>query len=153
LSKIVSKYIECYVYKKFPGGIKFLILKRSPKKEPYPNIWQIITGRIEKKEKAYETAIRELKEETGLTPVNMFNLPFVTQFYIGKSDELHLIPLFLAEVDEDKIRISEEHTEYLWLDYKSAYNKIYWLDQKENFKKIKKILKDKELFNILVQIK
>lgn len=153
MPEIVSKYIECYVYKKFSSGIKFLLLKRSKEKQPYPGIWQISTGRIEKNEKAIETALREINEETGLNPVKFFTLPFISQFYIPESDTVNLITLFLAEVNESKIKISSEHSEYLWLDYKTAYDKIYWFDQKKNLKNIHEILKNKKLFKTLVLCK
>ncbi|MDD9341465.1 MAG: dihydroneopterin triphosphate diphosphatase [Providencia heimbachae] len=33
-----------------------------------PDFWQSVTGSLELHEKAYETAFREIKEETGFTP-------------------------------------------------------------------------------------
>jgi len=149
LPKIVSKYIECYIYKKFSDGIKYLLLKRSPEKKPYPGIWQIVTGNIKKNEKAFETAIRELKEETGLSPVHLFTLPNITQFYMPQNDTINIITLFLAEVKSSKVIISPEHSEFLWLDYPSAHNKIYWLNQKKILIDIQKILKNKDLFKTL----
>lgn len=35
-----------------------LILKRNENAKPYPNVWQVVTGRIEKYETPIETAIR-----------------------------------------------------------------------------------------------
>ena len=152
MSKIISKYIECYIYKKFSDGIKYLLLKRSPDKKPYPGIWQIVTGNIKKNEKAFETAIRELKEETGLSPVHLFTLPDITQFYAPQNDTINLITLFLAEVKSSKVIISPEHSEFVWLDYPTALKKIYWLNQKKILTNIQKILADKNLFKTLYKL-
>ena len=47
---------------------KLLLVKRN--KKPYPNMWNGIGGKIEVGETPIEAAIRECKEETGLTMVN-----------------------------------------------------------------------------------
>lgn len=54
-----------------------LILKRNENAKPYPNVWQVVTGRIEKYETPIETAIREVFEETGIVPVKLWNLPYL----------------------------------------------------------------------------
>ena len=47
---------------------KLLLVKRN--KKPYPNMWNGIGGKIEVGETPIEAAIRECKEETGLTMIN-----------------------------------------------------------------------------------
>ena len=47
---------------------KLLLVKRN--KKPYPNMWNGIGGKIEGGETPIEAAIRECKEETGLTMIN-----------------------------------------------------------------------------------
>lgn len=47
---------------------KLLLVKRN--KKPYPNMWNGIGGKIEVDETPIEAAIRECKEETGLTMIN-----------------------------------------------------------------------------------
>ena len=47
---------------------KLLLVKRN--KKTYPNMWNGIGGKIEVGETPIEAAIRECKEETGLTMVN-----------------------------------------------------------------------------------
>lgn len=145
MSKIKSIYIECYIYRKTSGGIKYLLLKRNIKDKIHPGIWQIITGKINKKEKAYQTALRELTEETGLKPFKLYSLPKVSSFYYKEKDTIHLIPLFLSEVKEEKIKLSEEHSEYKWLNFKSACRLVHWETQKENIRMINKMLNDRSL--------
>jgi dihydroneopterin triphosphate diphosphatase len=151
LPEILSKYIECYVYKESEKEIKYLLLKRSETKEPYPGIWQIVTGRFEKDEKAYETALREVKEETGLNPVLCYVAPKMNEFYTPHNDKIYLIPVFVVNVSEDKVILSDEHTHFEWVDYDTAFKKIHWYSQKENLKIIDDILTGK-IENTMIQI-
>ncbi|HBD83024.1 MAG TPA: NUDIX hydrolase, partial [Dehalococcoidia bacterium] len=43
--------------------------------------WQEISGLIEPRETAWEAALREIKEETGLTPYRFYSADFVERFY------------------------------------------------------------------------
>lgn len=151
MPEILSKYIECYVYKKFEDDIKYLLLKRSMDKEPYPGIWQIVTGKMEGGEEAYNAAIREVKEETGLNPEKCFAAPKINQFYTPHNDKIYLIPVFVVEVINEKIKLSDEHTHFDWLNFKNAYTRIHWYSQKENLKIIDDILSGK-VENTMIQI-
>lgn len=153
MSDIVSKYIECYVYRHEEGTIKYLLLKRSPEKQPYPGIWQIVTGRIEKGEKAFETAGREVFEETGIEASSIYVLPEIGGFYTAHTDCLHLIPLFIAESDTDVVKMSEEHTEFGWFGFGEARKKIHWMNQKRHLDTINEMLTDINLKKTLVEIK
>jgi len=153
MPKINSIYIECYVARKFKGKFKFLLLKRAENDKLYPGIWQIITGRIEKGEKAFETALREVKEESGLNPERLFVLPHTTTFYSPRTDAISLIPLFVCLVDEADVTISEEHSEYMWLDVQKASRKLYFKSQKENVKFIESNLRTKERLKTFTEIK
>jgi dihydroneopterin triphosphate diphosphatase len=151
LAEILSKYIECYVYKKSDDGLKYLLLKRSETKHPYPGIWQIVTGRFEDNEKAYETALREVKEETSLKPVKCFVAPKINEFYTPHNDKIYLIPVFVVYVEEENVILSDEHTHFEWLKYETAYNRIHWYTQKENLKIINDILTGK-IENTMIEI-
>ncbi len=153
MPKINSIYIECYVAIKTEGKYKFLLLKRAENDKLYPGIWQIITGRIEKGEKAFETALREVKEESGLNPERLYVLPHTTTFYSPRTDAISLIPLFICIVDSKKVKLSEEHSEYKWLDVTKASQKLYFKSQKENVKFIESNLRTKERLKTFTEIK
>ncbi|MEJ5305499.1 MAG: NUDIX pyrophosphatase [Ignavibacteria bacterium] len=136
MSKVVSTYIELHIMKIENDQLKFLLLKRSPN-EKYPNIWQMVTGKIRDGEKAYETALRELKEETGLAAEELFTVPIVNSVYLSETDEVCLIPVFLCRVNEkSEIKISEEHSEYKWLNAEEAEKLLNWEGQKKSIRMI-----------------
>lgn len=153
MPKINSIYIECYVARKYKEGYKFLLLKRVEGEKLYPGIWQIITGKIEKNEKAYETALREVREESGLTPCRLFVLPHTTSFYSPRTDAISLIPLFVCLVKNKMVTISNEHSDYLWLNSKEASKKLYFKSQKENVKFIEQNIRTKDRLKTFTEIK
>ena len=77
---IVSNLIELYVFKKIHDKPKYLLLKRASD-VIFPNVWQMISGTIENNEKAYETAFRELYEETGFKTDKFYVVPKISKFY------------------------------------------------------------------------
>jgi dATP pyrophosphohydrolase len=129
------------------------LLKRAEGDKLYPGIWQIITGKIERKEKAFETALREVQEESALKPQRLFVLPHTTTFYSPKTDAISLIPLFVCIVKDDNVTLSDEHSEFRWLDVKKAARQLYFKSQKENVKFIESNLYSKERLKTFTEIK
>ena len=139
MSKIAVRVIDAYVFKNDQNGLKYLILKRAPEKI-YGGVWQCVTGKIEKGEASWETAIRELKEETGLYTLQIFVGDHVSKFYEAHEDRINLIPVFGIEVLDTKIELSDEHTEYKWVDFDTALNTLVWKGQKEGLFSVNNML-------------
>ena len=135
MANIKVRVVDCYVYRQTDKGLKFLILKRNEKKL-YEHLWQGVAGKIEKDEAAWETAIRELKEETGLDPVKMFVADHVSQFYEKHGDRVNLVPVFGIEVDSKNVILSDEHIEYKWVDFKEAFDTLVWNGQKKGIQTV-----------------
>ena len=127
--------MDCYVYRQTDDGLKFLLMKRNLNKI-YEHLWQGVAGKIEDGETATETAIRELKEETGLSPKNMFVADHVSRFYEVHGDRINLVPVFGIEVDSDKVILSEEHIDFKWVDISHALNMLVWNGQKEGIQTV-----------------
>jgi len=51
----------------------------------------------------------------------------------------------LAETKTEKVKLSYEHKDYGWLDYKEALNRLTFENSKEVFKKANDFLKKHEL--------
>ena len=135
MANIKVRVVDCYVYRQTDKGLKFLILKRNEKKL-YEHLWQGVAGKIEKNEEAWQTAIRELKEETRLDPVKMFVADHVSQFYEKHGDRVNLVPVFGIEVDSKNVILSDEHIEYKWVDFKEAFDTLVWNGQKKGIQTV-----------------
>ncbi|MBN8636611.1 MAG: hypothetical protein J0M07_14880 [Anaerolineae bacterium] len=47
-------------------------------------------------------------------------------------DSINLIPVFIAEVDSDDVKISYEHSAFEWLSFEDAFGRIHWENQTED---------------------
>ncbi|MEX0639130.1 MAG: NUDIX domain-containing protein [Balneolaceae bacterium] len=121
--------IDLYPYRIENGFPQFLLLKRASKKI-YAGQWRMVGGKVKKGENAWAAALRELKEETGLSPKIMWTVPTLNHFYEAGSDTLHLIPAFAAEVDPaSDISMDDEHSEFQWVSAETAIELLPWPEQ------------------------
>ncbi len=105
----------------------FLVLKRAASESVYPGMWQIVTGKIRKSEKAVRAALRELREETGFTPERLWTAPMVSSFFSVADDSVELCPLFAVEVGKRAEPVlSKEHQEYAWATFEQAETLLVW---------------------------
>ena len=135
MNQIKVRVVDCYVYRRTDDGILFLLMKRNLNKI-YEHLWQGVAGKIEEGETSSAAAIRELKEETGLSPVNMFVADHVSKFYEVHGDRINLVPVFGIEVDSEIINLSEEHISYKWVDINEALNTLVWNGQKKGIQTV-----------------
>ena len=107
--------------------------------------WDFVKGKMEKGETTHQTAIREAKEETGITDIT-----FVENFeewikynfkYQGELVQKKVV-FFLAETKTKEITISHEHSGYTWLDYNESMEKTTFDNAKTVLTKAQKILSD-----------
>lgn len=141
---IKSKLIEAHIVRKRNIEYEFLLLKRA-KNQKYPNIWQMVTGKIKKSEKAFTTAIREIKEETNIHINNLFVVPNVNSFYNSDDDSMNLIPVFVTIVDsKENVTISDEHQDYKWVGKEEANKLLAWPGQENSVNIIHSYLTNKK---------
>jgi dATP pyrophosphohydrolase len=118
--------IDLYVARPVGAGFEFLVLRRSPQGRS-PGAWEVVHGHLEKGESPIEAARRELREETGLAPSAMYNLSRVESFYLPRTDEVAMIPAFVAFVASDaEASLSEEHDAAEWLSVDLARSRLSW---------------------------
>ncbi len=133
MPEIISRVIDCHVFIIKDGEPLYLLLKRSPD-VIYAGSWRMVGGKINPGEKAYETAIRELAEETELKPLRMWSVPYINSFYEAVKDRVNIIPVFAVEADSDHVRLSKEHSEYRWVSYAEAAEQLTWPAQIEGLR-------------------
>lgn len=146
--------IEAHIFRQIDENqIEFLLLKRSDG-EIYSGVWQMVTGSIDKNEKAYQTAIREIKEETNLSPKQFWVVPNVNSFYEPKKDYICMVPVFAALVDLDcQVTISNEHSEYKWVNLEEAKKLLAWRGQRNSVDIIYEYFTKEKSFLNFVEIK
>ncbi|MFZ5981553.1 MAG: NUDIX domain-containing protein [Candidatus Zixiibacteriota bacterium] len=129
--EIESPGINVAVVKKEKSGWKFLMLRRAPS-ESYPGFWGFLTGGRENNETVPQLALRELKEETGLTAESLWATEYVFQFYEPTVDKIWLLPVLVAVVPADTtVKLSAENSECRWLVAGEAINLAPWKSLKQ----------------------
>lgn len=151
--KVISNLIEAHIFRERNGNLEFLLLKRASY-QYYPNLWQMVSGKIKDGEKAYQTALREIKEETNLIPEKLWIAPNINSFYSPDDEYISLIPVFAAKVSHDsEVVISSEHSEYKWVNKDEAKNLLAWEGQRKSVDVIAEYFISRKSFLNFVEIK
>lgn len=125
-----KRLIDLYAYRLIDERVEFLLFKRA-KGKIYEGQWRMIGGKVHSDETYWEGALRELKEETGLVPEKFWTIPSVNIFYEYKSDTIHQIPAFAAQLNSDtRPVLDDEHTEFKWFTLEEAADRVTWPEQK-----------------------
>ena len=149
---IISNLIETHIFRESKNGVEFLLLKRA-EDQIYPAVWQMVSGKIKDSEKAFEASLRELKEETNLTPLKMWIAPKVNSFYSSQDDSICLIPVFAVQVKKDaNVIISKEHSEYKWATPDEAKKLLAWYGQRKAVELIEEYFLNEKSFLKFVEI-
>ena len=109
-----------------PASVEVLALRRSAAGR-CAGAWETVHGHIDGQEGPIKAAVRELGEETGLEPLRLYNLSRVETFYRHLTDEVALIPVFGAIVDQvATVVLSDEHDAHEWVTPKEAASRYSW---------------------------
>lgn len=102
--------------------------------------WAFPKGRAELNESPEETALRELKEETGLEVLHFLDYPPITESYQLTRNGLltdKTVTYFLAEVCSSPICLQQEELlDYKWVSVESAGEKVTFQEAKAVCQKI-----------------
>ena len=88
--------------------------------------WDFVKGKMEKGESPHETAVRETREETGITDVSFIeNFEEWIEYNFQFQGELvhKKVVFFLAETKTKEVKISHEHLDFTWMDYNTSMEK------------------------------
>ncbi|ARS63952.1 dihydroneopterin triphosphate pyrophosphatase [Candidatus Nitrosomarinus catalina] len=125
------------LFRKEESKILFLLLH-------YPSgHWDFVKGKMEQEESTHQTAVRETKEETGITDIVFVeNFEEWIQYNFKYQGELvqKKVVFFLAETKTKEVKISHEHSGYTWLDYNSSMEKTTFDNAKTVLTKAEKLL-------------
>jgi 8-oxo-dGTP pyrophosphatase MutT (NUDIX family) len=126
MTSVRTSLVDVYVLRGEGASLECLVLRRG-KGGRCPGSWETVHGHIEAAERPAGAAARELEEETGLTPIGLYNLSRVELFYQHRTDEVALVPVFAAFVAGDAtVRLGEEHDGFEWLSLPDARHRFAW---------------------------
>jgi 8-oxo-dGTP pyrophosphatase MutT (NUDIX family) len=97
-----------------PDG-RVLLGLRAPSKKVWPSHWDTIGGHVEDGETLDDALVREVQEETGVTPTQFRLIATVRERQPERyGDALHYIYAVTAWQGGDPANICDEHTELRW---------------------------------------
>ncbi len=150
------KAVFMVAYANTSEGVEYLILKRKK----HWKGWEFPKGGMEEGEKDKQTVKREIKEETGLDYKKIKKFDYEGKYnypkefkdrpgVIGQTFKLFAVELKKSE--DRKIEIDKkEHSDYKWLKFKEAFQKLTWNNQKKSLIMVDRWLNKKPNFHIMV---
>ena len=137
------RVVDVYPYRLSGDRPEYLLLRRATG-TTYAGEWRMVGGKIKSSEAAWETARRELREETGCTPLRFWTVPSVNSFYEWQADRVNLIPAFAAEISGDvgDIALDDEHDGHAWLPLDDAAERLGWPEQERLLRLTDRLLRE-----------
>tara|TARA_B100000003_G_C10742552_1_gene295660 strand:- start:79 stop:525 length:447 start_codon:yes stop_codon:yes gene_type:complete len=127
----------------FTTKFKVLLLKKNSKRD----LWQSVTGSMELGENPYDTALRELQEETGINKQksdlifdDLSHKFMIYSEWIDRYEEStysnkeYIFSLKLN--NEVSVKLSREHSSYKWVDLNDAIHLVFSWTNKAALKAI-----------------
>ena len=107
----------------------------------------MVGGKVEEGETFWEAGLRELNEELSEKPRQFWTVPSVNTFYEHKTDAIHQIPAFAAQIEwhDERIKLDDEHSGYLWVKADKIDEYIHWPEQKRLIRLIDEILTNQQI--------
>lgn len=122
--------VSIVVLREADAGPQMLLARRHSRY--MDGTWTYIAGHIEAGESGWQAALRELGEETGLSPRALYATSFCEQFYDTGQDCIQLVPAFVAQVAADAtVRLNREHSASQWLGLDEAAERLPFGSQRD----------------------
>lgn len=130
--------ITVFVTRQVEGGWQVLMLRRAPGKY-MGGTWAIVRGGMEAGETAVQSALRELREETGQHPMEFYRCGSIEAFYIAETDTLHHGIAFVAILPADvQVTLNDEHDDFRWLPLAEYQAQTMWASERQVFAEAKR---------------
>lgn len=136
------------IFKNTNGELLFCLVQHQGQHYGFPK------GHPDKNESEEETALRELKEETGLEEVQLVQNIFFNENYMFEKDGImydksvkYFLGLVINKDTNTQDEFMDEITEVKWLSYKEARDLITFENAKVNFDKVWEYILSQRLFN------
>lgn len=129
------------LFHRFPRKVMYLLLKQ------HQGHWGFPKGHIEKGERLIDTAVRELREETGIKKIVFVKKKILLRdkysFKNGKSKINKNVDYYVAESLIDKVRIDgREILNYKWLSAEKSFERLTFSKSRKILKRANKIINE-----------
>jgi 8-oxo-dGTP diphosphatase len=97
---------------------KILILQRGKDEDVFPEIWELPSGKREFFEDSQSSLIREIKEETGLSKIEIIMPFYVFEYKVEKPEEIRdttQINFLVKLLEDEEVKLSKEHQNFAWI--------------------------------------
>ena len=120
--KVLREFSAGFVlYRTTAEGPRFLLLD-------YGKHWDYPKGHLEEGETAWQAAVRELREETGIRQVDRVGRFERDMHYVFHSSKKGMVTktvtYFLGRTRAEAVKVSEEHEGFAWLPYDEALGRL-----------------------------
>jgi type II secretory ATPase GspE/PulE/Tfp pilus assembly ATPase PilB-like protein/8-oxo-dGTP pyrophosphatase MutT (NUDIX family) len=131
--------VDVFVIRPLAAGWRVLALQRRLGTR-CPGAWEPVHGHIDPGEEPEDAALREVREETGLS-VDRLYIVRVQPFYLHKTRTVQLAIVFAAFVTEPgKVTIAEEHQRAEWLSVDDALERFAFPAERASLREVVELL-------------
>ncbi|MCI0488490.1 MAG: dihydroneopterin triphosphate diphosphatase [Blastocatellia bacterium] len=140
--------VQVVIFTETHARREYLLLRRVA---GHGGFWQSVTGSVEEGETHAQTAVREVREETGILcrEDELIDLGLTNTFEIAEKWLPKYAPgvthneevCFALRVEKREARIDpSEHDASIWVDYRSALEMLFWESNKRAFAALARLL-------------
>lgn len=120
-----EKSCGALVYRRTKGQIELLLLKNR-----YGGHWSFPKGHVEGSETERQTALREVKEETGLDILLQSGFRHMVEYYPEPNIRKRVV-YFLGEAQSLAVKMQEEEiSRIIWTEIHKAYHMVSFKNDK-----------------------
>ena len=116
--------VDVFVVRHSAQGLSVLILRRAEGTR-CTGAWEIVHGRLDPGERPEEAAVREVREETGLSIDRLYNLT-CQPFYLHRLSTVQMAVVFVAFVENGDVTLGPEHDQFEWMAPDEASALLSW---------------------------
>ena len=129
---IMHRTAHIWIIREMDGRVQILLQRRSQNKDSFPGKFDTSSaGHIQAGDEPLESALRELKEELGISAApeqlhfaGTFPISFVKEFYgkVFRDEEVAFVYIYKEPVNTDELILQKEEVETVqWFDLEEVF--------------------------------